>query len=484
MKTPTTPPGPRGAAILRTVLRRRTDPIGLMKELSATYGGIVDVRVGNTSHLLISDPAAAHHVLVDNHTNYPKGPGYALLGRVLGRGLVTSDGAHWRDHRRIVQPVLRKERMAGSVAIIAEAVEEEANELEVISRRSDSIDVFGHITRLALRIAARAFLGSDVRSREDEVCRSLNTVFAYVQRLSASPLRALEFLPGAAFLRPLGRAADWLPNRARRAFDDALDTLDEVIHEVITRRRSEGDGSQEPTDLVGRLLRASARGTDGPALSDEDIRDEVMTMFVAGHETTATGVTWCLYLLARHPQYQQQIAAEAEAAVGDRAVSWEDLPGLPTAQRVFQEAIRLYPPVWRISRHARESDQLGGFHVPSGSVVIISPYLMHHDPTNWPDPERFDPGRFDPATSELRSMGRYYLPFGAGQRMCPGGSFSTAEAQVILATLCRRFVFQPVPTFEPSFEPRLTLRPKGGMPLRLVATKNPGSISTTTVHTT
>jgi cytochrome P450 len=154
-------------------------------------------------------------------------------------------------------------------------------------------------------------------------------------------------------------------------------------------------------------------------------------------------------------------------------VTWEDLPGLPTAQRVFQEAIRLYPPVWRISRHARESDQLGGFHVPSGSVVIISPYLMHHDPTNWPDPERFDPGRFDPATSELRSMGRYYLPFGAGQRMCPGGSFSTAEAQVILATLCRRFVFQPVPTFEPSFEPRLTLRPKGGMPLRLVATKNP-----------
>ncbi len=472
MKTPTAPPGPQGLALLRTVLRRRTDPILLMERLRATYGDIVHVRVGNTSHFLVSDPDAARHVLVENRENYPKGPGYALLGRVLGRGLVTSDGEHWRSHRRIVQPVLEKERMAGSVSIIAEAVEEEAQQLEALARDSASVDVYDHITRLALRIAARLFLGADVRDREDEVCHALNVVFGHVQRLSASPLRALGFLPGARFLRPLRRAADWFPNPAQRAFDEALATLDDVIHDVIARRRSADSGSQEPTDLVSRLLSSAASGADGPTLSDEDIRDEIMTMFVAGHETTATGVTWCLYLLALHPRYQQQIAAEAEAALGNRPVTWDDLPQLGVAQRAFEESIRLYPPVWRISRHATGPDRLGGFPIPSGSVIIISPYLVHRDPKSWPDPERFDPSRFDQAASQSQPRG-VYLPFGAGQRMCPGGSFAIAEAQVILATLCRRFVFEPVPGFEPSFEPRLTLRPKGGMPLRLVPATNP-----------
>jgi cytochrome P450 len=295
----------------------------------------------------------------------------------------------------------------------------------------------------------------------------VEVVFDQLKRLSTSRWRLLEFLPGGSRLRWIVPLAVSFPTPAKRRLDEAIGVLDEVIYDLIARRRAEASRGEHPRDLIGLLLRASEE--EGAGFSDEDVRDEAMTMFIAGHETVAATLTWTLYLLARHPEYQGRIAAEADAVLGaDRASapSLEDLARLELAHRVFLEASRLYPAVWRYSRWAVGPDRIGGYDVPAGSVLSISPYLLHRDPAHWPDPGRFDPGRFEAAPSRARSRG-VYMPFGAGQRMCPGGSFATAEVQIVLATLLRRVAFEATGA-EPRFEPRITLGPQGGLPLRVV----------------
>ncbi|MEJ2541033.1 MAG: cytochrome P450 [Gemmatimonadota bacterium] len=455
-------PGPEGLGVLAVLLKRARDPFRVMVDLAREYGDVVEVRVGDTRHFLVSSADLARYVLVENGDNYEKGPGYALWGRVLGKGLVTSDGEHWRTHRRLVQPSLHPDRMGGFVDLMAEVAESEARRLAASS--GGVVDLFDRTTRITLRIAARAFLGSDLREREDEVCEALVQVFEHIQGLSASPLRALALLPGIRMLHPLLRSLQARAGTGERRFDEALETLDAAIGAVIRRRRATVAQGEVGDDLVSRLLAAASEDPE-TRLTDRDVRDEVMTMFVAGHETTATGLAWCLRLLADHPEHQQRIADEARTGLGEGRVTLAALDRLPHARRVFQESLRLYPPVWRLSRCAREADRLGRVQVPAGSTVIISPWMIHRDPAAWPDPDRFDPGRFDDPSWPRSS----YLPFGGGRRMCPGGGFATVEAQVVLATLARRVVLRPVTPAPPLFEPRLTRRPRGGMPLRVLA---------------
>jgi cytochrome P450 len=464
----TLPPGPRGTALLRTILRRRSDPIGMLAELKSEYGDIVHLRLGDTSQFLVSDLDAVKHVLVDNHRNYTKGPGYTRLQALLGRGLITSEGERWRSHRRRVQPILQRERLPAFMPVVAAAADEEARRLRTLAETETVEDVYEAMMGLALRIVTRTLLGEDVRGREAEVHEALTAVFDHVERVSTSRLRFLELAPGGSRLRGISRGAARLPTPSRRRFDRAVAVLDEIIYGVIRRRRK-GIGRGSGRDLVGMLL--GARGPEGRGsagggmLSDEDVRDEVMTMFVAGHETSATALTWCLYLLARHPAWQHRIAREARAGA----------EATPAARLVLDEALRMYPPVWRMSRFASGPDIVGGYRVPAGSVVIVSPWLIQRDAAHWPDPERFDPVRFDSGRREPAAVGAAHgrhrlamLPFGAGPRMCPGGGFAALEAQVILAALCRAVVFEVPPGYVPAIEPRVTLRPRGGIPLRVV----------------
>jgi len=475
MKARSSAPGPRGRSLLRTILGRRSDPIALLVELKAEYGDIVEVRLGDMRQFLVSDPEAARHVLVQNHKNYSRGPGHVLLRAMLGEGLVTSEGDHWRSHRKIIQPLLARERLSAFVPVMVESAAEEAAALGELARKGLTVDVFKRMNALTLSIAARTLLGSDVTDREAEVHRSVSIVLDHMERLSTSAWRYLEVLPGASPLRWIRSATATLPTPSRKSFNEAIATLDDVIYEVIARRREFDHGTTEATDLVA-LLRAASCSGSGPPLTDEDVRDEIMTMFIAGYETTSTALTWCLYLLARHPEHQLRIAQETDAVLGGRPPTLTDLPNLVASRKFVEEALRLYPPVWRIGRHAVGYDRIAGYDIPPGSVVTILPYLLHRDPTHWPDPERFDPDRFDPGESRDRVRGAY-LPFGAGQRMCPGSSFATAEIQIILATVCRGVAFELEPGFEPAFAPRVTLRPKGGMPLRLVP---PASMATST----
>lgn len=456
-------PGPRGAGVLGTVLRRARDPFQAMLDLRARYGDVVEIRVGGTSHFLISGTAEARHVLVENQQNYGKGPGYALWARVLGRGLVTSDGEHWRSHRRLVQPSLHRDRMAEFVSIMAGVAEEEADRLAAAA--GTVVDMYDRTTRIALRIAARAFLGSDLRAAEDDVCEALTEVFDHVQALSASPLRAIGMIPGLRVLDPaVGKVRERFSAGERR-FDAALATLDRVIGDVIARRRTALGRGEVLDDLVSRLLRA-AKDSPDTAFTDRDVRDEVMTMFVAGHETTAAALAWSLHLLAEHPEHQARVASEARAVAADGGFGVDHLPDLRHVTLVFQESLRLFPPVWRLSRHGRDADRLGGHPVPPGSVIIVSPYLIHRDERVWEDAESFRPSRFDGGDRDAWPRDAY-LPFGAGRRSCPGGGFATVEGQVVLSAICRRVVVRPGYAIRPGFEPRLTLRPRGGMPLRI-----------------
>ena len=466
-------PGPSGTELLRTILTRRRDPVRLQETLRARYGQCVRVRVGDTSHFLLSGVPYVKHVLVDNHRNYTKGPAYELMASILGRGLITSEGEHWRRHRRMVQPSLQSDRMRGFVAVMVDAAAEQARSLERAADDGVTVDVFARMMDLALRIVSRTLLGSDLGGREAEVHHAVTDVLDHIERLSVSGTRFLELLPGGSRLRGLRKRLATLPTRHHRRFRAAIDALDAVIYDVIGRRRRTAPTAGRGHDLVSLL--SAARESEQDLLSDEEIRDEVMTMFLAGHETTATALTWCLHLLAGHPQYGDALAREARAVLGDARPRADDLARLVLAERVFLESMRLYPPVWRFSRFAVGSDRLEEYFVPAGSVVVVSPYLMHRDPALWPDPTRFDPDRFAPEASQSRSR-LSFIPFGAGQRMCLGAAFATVEAQIILSMLGRAVTFERPSGHVVELEPRITLRPRGGMPL-VVRRRQPVTIA-------
>ena len=459
-------PGPRGRELLRTMLGRRSNPVLMFETLRERYGEIVRVQVGDTSNFIVSGVDAAKHVLVDNHRNYSKGPAYELLAAILGEGLITSEGEHWRRHRRIVQPALQKERMHAFVRIMAQAAVVESRRLQASGDLQGTVDVFPSMMDLALRIVSRALLGTDIEGKETEIERALTEVLDHIERLSVSRLRILELLPWGSRFRDIRKRLALLPTGSNRRFREAIASLDAMIYEVIARRRATLGRDEEPHDLVSQLLLAKEDGAD--ALTDAEIRDEVMTMFLAGHETTATSLSWCLYLLATHQHQQDAVALESGEVLGDRDPELPDLPRLDQARAVFDEAMRLYPPVWRISRFAREPDVIDGHDIPRGSVVVVATYLLHRDPRYWDRPGEFDPSRFTRETTPQRPR-LAFLPFGAGQRMCIGAAFATAEAQVILSILCRDLIFEPSSADHPGLEPRVTLRPSGGLPLRIRA---------------
>ena len=319
---------------------------------------------------------------------------------------------------------------------------------------------------LALKIVARTVLGTDVRGHERKIHDAFSVILHYIEKLSTSKLRFLELLPGSRHFRGLRAWLSRLPSSERKQFLSAIATLNSLIGNVIFQRRAEISKSATGTtalDLVTMLLQAQDPSGQ-PAMSDTEIRDEVMTLFLAGHETTAAALTWTFYLLAKHPEYHQKIRTEVETVLQDRAPALENLPSLKMCQWVFKESMRLYPPIWRLSRFAREADAIQAYAVPKGSVVVVTPYLIHRDPRYWEQPETFEPERFSPERACSRPR-LAYIPFGAGPRACVGALFAMTEAQIILAMICRRIFFGLAPDHQLILEPRLILRPQGGMPM-------------------
>ena len=446
METPTArvAPGPKGLPYLGSVLEARRDPIGLFARTRAELGDVVRFKFGPIHYHLVNDPDAIKHVLVDNAKAYTKSRNYVGLKVVLGEGLLTSEGDAWRRQRKLAQPAFHKSRLDGFARSMASSTRDLLARWQA-EGDAKTFDIHAEMMRLTFRIVGLTLFSTDVDDDACEVGPALDIAMHWANAHAESFVPIPRFVPTPANVR----------------FNRAMKTLDRVVNGMIeTRRHRENPGD----DLLGMLM--SAVDEDGGRMSDRQLRDELLTMVLAGHETTANLLTWTFVLLSRHPEVAQRVREEAIAVLGsDRDPTLDDVKSLPYARMVLDEGMRLYPPAWTFERQATERDVIGGYTVEPGHVVAISPYILHRHPAYWENPETFDPERFSPARSQGR--GKYtYLPFGGGPRTCIGNHFALMEAQIILAMIARDYRVDLDPSHPVVLEPVITLRPKHGIVVR------------------
>jgi cytochrome P450 len=391
-------------------------------------------------------------VLQENSRNYSKGWDYRYLRPLLGNGLLTSEGEIWRRHRKLAQPAFHHESLVGFTRIMAEAAASAVERWRPNAESGQPIEVTSEMMRVTLEVVARALFGAAVT--EDEIERvghamdeAVTTIFERSYGMDVLP----EFFPTPRNLR------------FRRAVRD----IDAVARRMIAARRKEPGA-----DLLSRLLAASDEET-GQGMSEGQLRDEVMTLFLAGHETTANLLSWTFHYLSLHPEVARELSAEAARVLGGRAPGFEDLRALEYTRAVLEETLRISPPVWWISRTPLEDDVVAGYAVPKGELVVISPYALHRNPAFWENPEGFDPRRFlggagAPASASARPK-HAYVPFGAGPRVCIGNHFAMMEAQIILASIAQRYRLELVAGWQVRPLPQVTLRAAPGIRMRVRA---------------
>lgn len=430
----------------------RRDRIRIFLDAADTYGDVVRFQFGpgaeRTAHLL-RHPDHIKHVFVDAAERFTKQtPGVREVRALLGDGLLTSEGPLWRRQRRIAQPAFQKQRIAAFAGVMVRAADELVDGWMRRPRPDAPVDVAGEMMRVALRIVTETLLGTDVPIDAAATAGALDFILEDTRK----NLTRLLKIPRS------------VPTPDNRRFLEAVAVLDREVLRIIEHRRKARESGG--TDLVSMLMAARDPET-GEGMTDRQLRDEVMTMFAAGHETTANALAWTFYLLSTHPDVRRRARAEVFRVLGDRLPDVSDLPALDLVGRVFQESMRLYPPAWMISRRAAEDDVVGGYLIPKDSLVLSSPYVTHRHPAYWENPEGFDPDRF--AGGALARMPRFaYFPFGGGARQCIGSSFAMVEGTLVLATILRRVRLDLVPgqTIEP--EPGITLRPRDGIYMRVV----------------
>jgi cytochrome P450 len=426
------------------------DPLRLYSTLRAEYGDVVGAKIGTLYVCMAFGADAVGHVLQERHAIYHKdNVDYRLLKPVLGNGLVTSNGAFWLRQRRLMQPAFHHQRVAGFAPLMTSRTVDMLARWEALARRREPVDVAAEMMRLTLEIATAALFGVEVTGQTDTIRESFSIINRRVGEVFGKPWM---MLPGVSVL----------PIPGNRRAQAAQRRLDAVVQRIIDERRGKDTGG---TDLLSLLL--CARDDDGSGMSDRQLRDEVMTMLLAGHETTSNALAWTFHLLSRSPAHADRLRVELGRVLGGRVPAVDDLAHLPYTRMVVEESLRLYPPVWTISRTPREDDEIDGFRIPAGTVVVISPWVTHRHPDLWEEPERFDPERFTPARAAARPRFAY-IPFAAGPRQCIGEGFAMQEAQLVLATVAQRFRLDPASGDAVEPEPLATLRPRGG--LRMILT--------------
>jgi cytochrome P450 len=428
------PPGP-GACDLRAI---RDDPLRFLAETVAAYGDIACYTAGGETGYLVNRPDLARQVLKDNSANYTKQatPDFLMLRPLLGNGLLTSEGDAWARQRHMCAPAFRRSQVEHFAAVMTSAAQDLVERWRPAMAAGTPVRVDHDLTALTLQVVIAAMFGADFAGLGQGFGRAVDAVNGFIG----------HYLPEDDASSPQAALA-----HARYA--RAAGFLDQVARAIITARRA-GAGA-ERDDLLATLLATSADVTD------TELRDQVLTIAMAGHETTAKSLTWTLYLLDRHPEVAARLRDEVDAALGGRLPTAADLPKLATCQQVIEEALRLYPPVWQITRRALGPDVLDGYDVIPGALIAISPYLLHRNPRYWDEPEAFRPERF--ATGSAGYPSHLYLPFGGGPRICIGQHFALVEATLVLATLLREVRLEVAPGFPVEPEALVTLRPRHGL---------------------
>ncbi|MCA1591750.1 MAG: cytochrome P450 [Acidobacteria bacterium] len=430
------PPGPRKRFLGSPIFAFRRDPLEFLTRLARDYGDITYFKIGPNDFYFLNHPDYIRDVLVTHHDKFHKGRALQRSKRLLGEGLLTSEGEHYRRQRRLAQPAFHRGRIASYGSVMSAC----AGRAAARWRDGQTLDITGEMTRLTLAIVGKTLFDADVERDAREVGEALTEVMELFGYLMLPYAELLEKLP--------------LP--ARRRFQRARAQLDSIIYRIIDERRRSGE---DRGDLLSMLLLAEDAEGDGEGMSNEQVRDEAMTLFLAGHETTANALSWTWYLLSQHAEAEAKLHAELDAVLEDgRAPTVEDLPRLSYTEMVVSESLRLYPPAWAVGRLAITEHEVGGYLIPKGGLVLVSQFVMHRDPRYFPDSATFDPERWTPAARETRPPFAYF-PFGGGPRRCIGESFALMETTLLLATIARRWRMRLVPGHRVEMSPRITLRP-------------------------
>ena len=439
-------PGPPDHFLFGSMREIRHDPLRFALEMARHYGDVVRIRFLFWPTYLVHHPDGVKHVLQENQRNYSKDlyP-YRMLKPFLGQGLVTNDGESWLQQRRLMQPAFHRKRVAAFGTLITSATVSLLDQWHWYAGRDQPVDVAAEMLRLTLRIAGQALFNVDLSTETEVVGQAVATVNRLLSEYLSAPFPPLS-----------------IPTPRSHRLQAARRTLDRVVHEIIAQRRQQ---NSDTGDLLSMLLLAREEET-GQGMHDQQVRDEVMTLLIAGHETVATALTWAWYLLSQHPEIEQRLHHELDEVLGGHLPTVEHLTSLSYTRMVTEEVLRLYPPAWIFARKAIAADQIGGYFIPAKSMIVLSPYMTHRHAAFWEDAEVFDPERFAPG----RTIGRphyAYFPFGGGPRVCIGNNFALMEIQLVLATLAQHYRLRPVPGHPVELKALLSLHPRSGLPMTL-----------------
>ena len=444
-KAMTHPSGPKSMWPFAILREFRKDAPGFLLKTRRQYGEIAFLRLAAQDVYLINDPEFVKEVLVTQQGNFTKSRVLQRAKRMLGEGLLTSEGDFHLRQRRLMQPAFHRDRLRG----YANAMTDWGIRTRDRWQPGQTVDMAEEMMRLTLAVVAQTLFSANVEEEARDIGESLGSVL---------DLFNLVMLPFSEILEKL-------PLPFVKRFEKARSTLDRIIYRMIAEHRASGE---DKGDLLSMLLLAQDeddRGATG-RMSDEQVRDEAMTLFLAGHETTANALTWTWYLLSEHPQIAARMHAEIDRVLNGRTPGFDDMPALKYVEMVFAESMRLYPPAWAIGRKTIQPFSLGGYEIAANSIVLMSPFVMHRDPRFFPDPDRFDPDRWLPEVASTRPKFAYF-PFGGGARLCIGERFAWMEGVLLLTCLAQKFAPKLVAGHPVETKAMITLRPKHGMKMIL-----------------
>lgn len=435
------PPGLLGGSPVGGLLAMREDPLGFLLRMAREHRGVVDLGgLGAQRFFLLHQPEHVRYVLQQNNANYHKGSNFKEGKLLVGEGLIGAEGAFWQRQRRLLQPAFHRQQLAAMAQEMADVISERLQRWSAWADTGQPVDLVAEMMRLTQAVVLRTMFGSGSDIDQDAVVREWSVARDYLN----ARMWAIVKLPPS------------VPTPSNLRFRLALKRLDETVYRIIRERRQ---SEESRGDLLSMLLRATDAETDS-RMSDRQVRDEVMTLFLAGYETTALALVWLWGTLSRHPDVERKVREELHQVLGGRTPGFEDCARLSYSRRVIDEVLRLYPPVWIYGRTPLKDDVIGGYRVPAGVNLLLSPFVTHRDPTWWENPEGFDPERFQPERVSGRPRFAYF-PFGGGQRQCIGDHFALLETQLVLAMVLQRYRLSLLPGTALEPQAQLTLRPRG-----------------------
>lgn len=440
-------PKPREIPIIGSAHRRFSGPLAFFEEIKAKFGDVVRFTLFDEQFLLVSDPALVNEMLVTKQNSFRKGKALEGARVFLGNSLLVSEGEEHTRQRRLIQPAFHRGRIAGYAKVMAEETREWVEGQEAGSE----IDLAMEMNRLTLAVVAETLFGSQVDKEAHVIAESLTVIIENFNRM----------------LLPFWQILQHIPTAGNRRLNEAQRRLDETIYHLIGERRKEG---RDHGDLLSMLLAAEDAENPLKRLTDVEVRDQTMTLFIAGHETTANALAWTWHLLSQHDEVRVKMKEEIDRMLGpDQLPGLEDTAKLPYTTAVFSEAMRLFPPVWVIGRRALEDVTLGDYEVPRRTIVVASQYLIQHDERFWPQALEFRPERWLDEAAQTTRPKFAYFPFGGGGRVCIGEGFAWTEGVILLAVMARKWKFEPVPGHMVELRPTATLRPKHGLKMTVRA---------------